>query len=346
MAAKIAVAPSLRASFASPSSVPVSIPAACIMARLPSATLRPSMIPITPLPETLSKAPTLARARLRSVAARTIADARGCSLKRSRLAASRRSSSSPTPTAFNATTRGLPSVSVPVLSTTTCRLLQALERFRIFDQNARLRAAPDADHDRHRRRQTERARAGDDQHRHRRDQAIGHAWFWTPDRPGGEGGDGCGDDERHEPTGDLVRESLDRRAAALRLRDHLHDLRQHGVAANSFGAHHEGAALVHRAADDPVADRLADRHRLSGQHRFIDRASPLNDLAIDRDLLTRAHPQPIADVRSRRARPPRPPVRVDEPRGLWREIEQRADRAARLLAARSIRAPVRAGRAS
>ena len=46
-----------------PSSAPTSIPAACIMARLPRATLRPSTIPVTPLPETLSKPSTLASAR-------------------------------------------------------------------------------------------------------------------------------------------------------------------------------------------------------------------------------------------------------------------------------------------
>ena len=119
-AAKIAVAPSLRDSSASPSSAPTSIPAACIMSWLPSATLRPSMIPVTPLPETLSKPSTLASARLRSAAARTIAAARGCSLPRSRLAASLSSSSSLTPGAgLSATTLGLPSVNVPVLSATS-----------------------------------------------------------------------------------------------------------------------------------------------------------------------------------------------------------------------------------
>ena len=72
--------------------------------------------------------------------------------------------------------------------------------------------------------------------------------------------DGCCNDERHEPAGNLIGEALDRGAAALRLRHHLDDLRQHGVAADFVGAHDESAAFVHRSADDPVADRLADGH--------------------------------------------------------------------------------------
>ena len=43
-------------------------------------------------------------------------------------------------------------------------LLHALQRLGVLDQHAGLRAAADADHDRHRRREPERAGAGDDQH--------------------------------------------------------------------------------------------------------------------------------------------------------------------------------------
>ena len=65
---------------------------------------------------------------------------------------------------------------------------------------------------------------------------------------------------------------------------------------------------------------------------FIDRASPLDDFAIHRNLLAGPHAKPIADfdgverdflVRA---------IAMDEPRGLWRKIKQRADRAAGLLA--------------
>ena len=62
-------------------------------------------------------------------------------------------------------------------------LLQPLQRLGVLDQHARLRAAPDADHDRHRRRQPERAGAGDDQHRHRGHQSVGEARLGTEQSP-------------------------------------------------------------------------------------------------------------------------------------------------------------------
>ena len=43
---------------------------------------------------------------------------------------------------------------------------------------------------------------------------------------------------------DAVGHALHRRARALRLRDHLHDLRQHGLRADSLGAHDQRAAGV------------------------------------------------------------------------------------------------------
>ena len=51
--------------------------------------------------------------------------------------------------------------------------LEALQRLGVLDQHARGRALADADHDRHRRREAERAGAGDDEHRDRGDQRIG-----------------------------------------------------------------------------------------------------------------------------------------------------------------------------
>ena len=120
---------------------------------------------------------------------------------------------------------GVPSVSVPVLSTTsvsTC--LQALERFGVLDQHARLRAAADADHDRHRRCQSERAGAGDDEDGDGRDQAVGQARGWPPHGPGNEGQRGDDDHQRHEPARDLVGKPLNGCAASLRLGHQGNDL--------------------------------------------------------------------------------------------------------------------------
>ena len=51
-------------------------------------------------------------------------------------------------------------------------LFHPLDGFRVLDEHAGLRAAADADHDRHRRGEPERARAGDDQHRDRIDDRV------------------------------------------------------------------------------------------------------------------------------------------------------------------------------
>ena len=98
------------------------------------------------------------------------------------------------------TSRGLPSVSVPVLSTTSVSTFsQHLERLGVLDQHAGVRAAPGADHDRHRRGQPERARAGDDQHGDGVDERVGQPRLRArraPRRRTSTHGDG--DDGRHE----------------------------------------------------------------------------------------------------------------------------------------------------
>ena len=87
---------------------------------MPIATARPSTIPLTPRPVEDSKPSAAANSSPRSCAPVAIAAARGCSLARSRLAASHTRSASSWPgAARTVTSRGFPSVSVPVLSTTT-----------------------------------------------------------------------------------------------------------------------------------------------------------------------------------------------------------------------------------
>ncbi len=103
-------------------------------------------------------------------------------------------------------------------------LFHALQRFGILDQHAGLRAAPDADHDRHRCGKAERAGTGDDQHADGRNQAERHPGFRPEPGPGAKSDDRNDDHRRHEPAGDLIGQPLDRRTRTLRLRDHLDDL--------------------------------------------------------------------------------------------------------------------------
>ena len=109
-------------------------------------------------------------------------------------------------------------------------------------------------------------------------------------------------------------------------------MREHGVAPDLLGAHHEAARLVQRAADDLGASLLGGRHRLACYHRLVKRGAALDEHAIDRHLLARSHPQPVAgnDMLERnllvRAILPNPPRR------FRREVEERADRTRGLLA--------------
>ena len=173
-------------------------------------------------------------------------------------------------------------------------LFHPLDRRGVLDQHAGLRAATDADHDRHRRRESERAGTGDDQHGDGIHDRVREARLRSEPDPGDEGQHRDAEDGRHKPARHFVGEALDRRAAALRLRDHLDDLREHRVAPDALGAHEKAAGAIHRAAGDFVAGRLLDRHRLAGEHRFIDVRLPLDDPAIDRHFLAGAHAQLIA----------------------------------------------------
>ena len=177
-------------------------------------------------------------------------------------------------------------------------LLHAFERFGVLDQDPLLGAATNADHDRHWRRESQRARAGDDQHGHRRDESIDEGGLGAEGRPGGEREDSDRDQQWHEPGGHLVGEPLDRCARALRGRDHLHDLRQQRIAADFLRAHDKRAALIQRAGDDLGAPRLHDGHRLAGHHRLVEVRAAFGHLAVDRHLFAWAHAQEIARLYS------------------------------------------------
>ena len=99
--------------------------------------------------------------------------------------------------------------------------------FRVLDQHTGLSAAADADHDRHWRRKTKSTRASDDENGNGRDETIRQPRLGTPDAPRQEGYNSNDDHRRYEPARDLIGEPLDRCAATLRLRHHLHDLRKY-----------------------------------------------------------------------------------------------------------------------
>src|SRR6266403_1813403 len=112
-------------------------------------------------------------------------------------------------------------------------------------------AASGADHDRHRRREAECARTRDDQDSYGVHNGMRETRLWSEDYPGDEGHYRNRDHGRNKPAGYSIRQPLNWSSRALRLADHLHDLRQHGLAANAFGAHHERSVAVYGRADHP-----------------------------------------------------------------------------------------------
>ena len=204
---------------------------------LPTATRRPSTIARTPLPVTdaNSRPPPAATPRSRAPAD----DRRG-----QRMLARRARGWRPAASTFvlveprlGATTRasfGLPSVSVPVLSTTSVSTLSSSSIASALRTARRRGALAGADHDRHRRRQAERAGARDDQHRHGVDERVGQARLRAVQPPDDERDDGDRTTAGTKYPATRVGEPLDRRTDALRLAHHADDLREQRVRADSL----------------------------------------------------------------------------------------------------------------
>ena len=141
----------------------MSTPKSAISAWLPSATERPAIVPVTPLPVTASNPSASAILAIALLCRRhdrlgermlgAFFEAGG-EREQVRLVEARvRQSTS--------VSLGLPSVSVPVLSTISVSTVgEALQGLRVLDQHAGVRAAPGRRHDRHRCRQPKRATTG------------------------------------------------------------------------------------------------------------------------------------------------------------------------------------------
>ena len=146
------------------------------------------------------------------------------------------------------------------------------EHLRSLDQDAELRAAAGADHQRGRRGQSERAWAGDDQHR----DGGGERGRRVVGRGGGEpepeGRERQGDDDRDEDRRDAVGQALHVGLAGLRLLDHPADLGERGVGPDACGAHDEPAAGVDGRACH--RDRRAPPRRGPARRSATTRRSP------------------------------------------------------------------------
>ena len=273
------------------------MPSEANSAALPTATRLPSTVPITPLPVSERKSAAAASVSPRSSAPLTMAAASGCSLPRSRLATRRSSSSSSMPAdALTPTRRRLAfGQGAGLVDDQRVDLLHQLERLGILDEHAGARAAAGADHDRHRRRQPERAGAGDDQHGDGIDQREAHRRRRAEERP-----DDKGRRRRRSrrPARTRPRSTSTSRWIGARVRcasaTICDDLRQQRSLPTRSARMTKLPVPLTVAPVTLSAGALLDRHRLAGDHRFIDRAVALEHHAVDRDFLAGPHAQAIA----------------------------------------------------
>ena len=157
-----------------------------------------------------------------------------------------------------------------------------------------MRAASGANHDRHRRREAERARTRDDQHGHGVHDGMRKTRLRSEGYPPDECHERDCDHGRNKPASNFVRQPLDRGSRALRLADHLHDLRQHGLAADAVGAHHERSVAVYGRADHTRGRRLLHGRGLACDHGLVHCAQSFEHYAVHRDLFSGADSQPIS----------------------------------------------------
>ena len=116
-----------------------------------------------------------------------------------------------------------------------------------------------------------------------------------------------------------------RRARALRLGDHLDDLRQQGIGADFLGPHQQAARTVDGGADQTFSGHLAYRDRLTRNHGLVDAAVALDHLAIDRHLFTRSDSQDIAYLHVLQRDVFLLAIRAHQARGLGCQPQQQLD---------------------
>jgi hypothetical protein len=174
--------------------------------------------------------------------------------------------------------------------------VRGLERIGSADQHAQLGAAPGANDERCRGGKPERTGAGDDEHRHQLEQRAGDARLGTEVKPQHEGHDRDGDDDRHEHRRHAVGQPRHLRLAGLRLLHQPHDLHQHRVGADPFGAHAERPRLVERGTTDTLARPDLHRQGFAGQHRGVHARAAVQHHSVHRHLLPRPHQQHVAGL--------------------------------------------------
>src|SRR5439155_8359284 len=127
---------------------------------------------------------------------------------------------------------------------------------------------------------------------------------------------------RHE-----VRKPLDRRAAPLGLADHPYDLSEQRLAPHAFGLDHQAARPVDGSPSDVASRSLLYWDRLARDHGLVHGARAVEHDPVDGQALTRAHPEPVADLDLVQRHVDLRTVRAEDSGRLRCEPEESPDRA-------------------
>ena len=180
--------------------------------------------------------------------------------------------------------------------------LRPLERRRVAHENAASRSLSDADHQRGRCRESQRARARDDQHggrAHQRRAPVAEREAIADERD-------RRDDQhrRDEPRGHGVGKTLNRRLRSLRGRHLADDAGEKRRLTDGGRLAAQRTGFVDGSREHAVARPFRDRPALAGQHRLVDRGFAGQHAAIDRHARTRTHDEHVTDdeVRERNLR--------------------------------------------
>ncbi len=172
-------------------------------------------------------------------------------------------------------------------------LVRGFQHLRPLDQDAQLRTPAGTDQQRCGGRESQGAGARDDQHRHRcRERRRDGSARADPES---KCRNGQRDDDRHEDTGDPVRQPLSVRLSVLSVLDQSAYLCQCRVGADPARPHHQSSVGVDCCTDDVGTRFDLHRYRLTGQQRRVDRRTSRYHHAIGGDLLARANHELVAD---------------------------------------------------
>ena len=163
-----------------------------------------------------------------------------------------------------------------------------MQRLGVLEQNAHRRAAARRRHDRHGRRQPERARAGDDEYADCHVQCAGDlhvAADRADDDPHDERDERDEQDDGYEDRRDFIHRLFDGRLGRARVFDEFDDFGEDGIFPDLFRADFYDVALVDRRAGDGIPHADFDGKAFARDRRLINEGGAEYDLPVRGDTV-------------------------------------------------------------